>query len=594
MKKTRWTHGVLWGLMAGACLLPGCSGGEDGPKALEERGVVKIRAVVDDGSRASDTDWETSDKIGVSNDRDLVNKAFVTKKGDGNFESADGDAVKITGSSKVTFSAFYPYNQAVTENNKTIPVHVADSQGAYTSNPSEVNLMAAEPVQADVDNPEVLLHFRHKMTKVALKFVDQSGLLNTENCEITYTLENVATSGNFDTEAGVVTASQDKASVKAPTTKLNTLSGVFLPPVSGGNRDEVTIRVEVKQKSNIRSRADITDTYTAKVTPALVEDTQYNYTLTFKYGDDMDVSTSTITGMTTADGDTTMKGDGDTPGTGTGTGTGTGQGGTSGTIGSTDWSQAQVGDYLLADGSYLPNATTFTDDTKAQVRAIIYYLPSTDAEKATLTSNGYPYTNGLAIATQVVNTRTFSDNTAYSGCFFSSRVGGSVTFGDVLDVYDNEGLKDPSTEGDNLPNSLFGWNNTKIWRLVANSSNTTWKKAGNWAIRAVDEYASVAPFDATATVSGWYLPSNGEMNKVTANISLISRAATAVGGKVDSTHNNTISQADTFYWTSDSQDPTHQWCSNLDQDVFTVKVIRHPASSSSDGYRGMFLLSVNF
>lgn len=589
-------------------VLPSCSHDDDGPSARQKKGEVRITAYVGElNSRATEANWEANDQIAVSNDKGVSNKPYTTTAGDGNFAADDGKTIVIEGSDSVTFTAFYPYTSTINENTTKVPVSVTESSSdTYTSDPGKVDMMAADAVTANAVDPDVAFKFTHRMTRIALKFQDTSPdslKLDPNKCLITYSIEGAATDGEFDVKTGVVTANAGSTNKKVTVdgVRLEQVSPVFLPPTATSNNTPLTIKVSVKKNGASQapgSRADDpVANYTATVTPQLLADHQYNFTLTFKYGDQMVVSSSTISGMS-SDGGSTINMTGGGSGSGNsgdnGGGTGTG-GGTGSNPGGGSASSAQVGDYLLSDGTILSKTTDLSADPalKARVRAVVYYVPADQAARDLLTANKYPYNNGLAIAINPVDVSTFTDDPSEDGAFFSSK-NGTVSLQAAAANFPQWIV--PQSEGDNGTFEYLGYNNTQLWIAISQDANTQWKNAGDNVKKAVDVYTSASAFDSGANVSSWYLPCMKETEDITANITELNNSITAAGGNLQSFPYGSPTSG-CYYWTSDGYNTEKEYISTLNAQVLSPNYAYRNTKGASDSSayrRGWFQLSVAF
>ena len=127
-------------------------------------------------SRATDTDWEAGDEIGVymQNADDATPYLNANVKYANSDENKDGftseTPITYPGGdvTQVNFMAVYPYSENVTDGNYTFTLgnDLSDNDIMYASSPS---------VEAGTNN--VGLTFKHKLSKIVLNIKDESGSL---------------------------------------------------------------------------------------------------------------------------------------------------------------------------------------------------------------------------------------------------------------------------------------------------------------------------------------------------------------------------------------------------------------------------------
>lgn len=187
--KTIFNKALLYGTLM-TLLAASCTNDED--SSTEKRIAIRVSAGVSaDGTqtRAAGNAWNENDVIGISM-IDPQNGAVwspynnydYTTGGDGNFSPTGTDKIiylPVQGE-KVTFKAYYPY-KTDTPDNLLLPVSVKSQTSL-----ADLDLMTAEHLSGtSIDDPNVKLHFYHRLAKVIVDLTtDETGLIDLKDCKL--------------------------------------------------------------------------------------------------------------------------------------------------------------------------------------------------------------------------------------------------------------------------------------------------------------------------------------------------------------------------------------------------------------------------
>lgn len=187
--KTILSRAVLCGTLV-TLLAASCTNDTD---SNDKRVAIRVSAgVASSGvqTRAVNNTWNENDVIGISmiNPKGgtvmspYTNYDYVTN-GDGNFSPVQ--AAKIiylpADGETVSFKAYYPYHKETPEN-LLLPVSVKNQNSL-----ADLDLMTAEHVSGtSIDDPNVKLHFYHRLAKVIIDLTtDDTGLIDLKDCKLT-------------------------------------------------------------------------------------------------------------------------------------------------------------------------------------------------------------------------------------------------------------------------------------------------------------------------------------------------------------------------------------------------------------------------
>lgn len=240
-----------------------------------------------------------------------------------------------------------------------------------------------------------------------------------------------------------------------------------------------------------------------------------------------------------------------------------------------DYSKAELGDYITTDGKLIDGdaASRLTDEIKAQIVAVVFWTPKQTTSEGRITPASleddkimrveHPYcTHGLAVA---LKNATYNDSERMA---WQDPYESVAAFQNGDDKFNPEKTKFKSiVSGDGAEdpmNYILGYQNTVVLRAY----NTYCKensKSDNIVIpvAAIDEFA--ATHSAPANSTGWFLPSPKELHilcyKDVDNIAdsnnggtdtrdIINSSLTAVGG--DGLKNE-------LYWSSGEDNIYNAW-----------------------------------
>lgn len=200
-------------------------------------------------TRATDNNWNVNDHIGITM-LDAADGHVVTPYNNYNYTTPDGSIhfspateenimyFPVDGS-EVTFRAYYPYSSKLPAD-MLYPVSVADQ-----SSLSDLDLMTAEHISGtSKDDPDVRLHFYHRLAKVLFDLTFEDEALSLEGA--TFKVKGLKTAGSYDIlKEELDTDNESGADISIPIHKNgNAYAGtsIFLPREAGaGVTFEVTL-----------------------------------------------------------------------------------------------------------------------------------------------------------------------------------------------------------------------------------------------------------------------------------------------------------------------------------------------------------------
>ena len=138
----------------------------------------------DDPQSSGSTGFSTDDKIGITGGK-YTNIPYTYREG--GFQPYN-TAIVFTNSNPVTFSAYYPYDENVTEGQKKIDFLYANGAEASSARPA-ISFTGEKA-------------FSHAMSKVTIKFVAGSDISFNNIRPNEFTLSNLKLKGTFDTSNG--------------------------------------------------------------------------------------------------------------------------------------------------------------------------------------------------------------------------------------------------------------------------------------------------------------------------------------------------------------------------------------------------------
>lgn len=558
---------ILFASMA-ALIMSSCSSNEFDFGGSDAGSKLQVSASIHElQTRAHETSWDANDAIGVSDADKNTNVKYVTTSGDGVFTS--DKVIYLLGDESHDFTAYYPYNESVTAENKIITF---DKPADYMYGTAS----------ATRQNPNASFTFTHKMSELSFTVTDGTSTNSSSakawtraegnettgsgssTASSTITLHNVVLNGTFDTSNGTVTPGDKKGNLTISFTP-GQKSSFLLPPQSfeGGN-----VKISVNHNGKTFGGTLSLD----KTTEG--NDIQYGLTINKENQQTaLAISSKTITGWTPVD------------------------------KGNQDLAEKEaenvleIGDFLLNDGSVVDKGydlSKLTDSKK--VVGVVYYVgnpqPSvlyngtyTEAQDI-LKAEAPKATHGLAIAINNGNdgnvARMFANlKYDYTKSWFT---------------VDNETSKSyiKTTISITTAGTQFlGYNNTAVIEKVGDNTdetNTEGVKTGS------SEFTKILTAFRTAnTVSNcskWYLPSYAELKQIQDNYDAISTSITKANGSLKQFSDFTTNATDKFYWSSDLRSGQYAWISPLcktgveENDLYISRI--------SNNYKGYFRFAIAF
>lgn len=274
MKSTKY---IL--IAAAAMTLAACSS-ENEPVAQGNGEAAKVFAGIGAvQSRATGTDWDANDIIGISGTSDdarttFTNVAHKTVNGDGNFIPAN-KGIYFKGPAEVTFNAYYPYDT----NGGTVTASTTDQTPAKQKS---FDFLWAEGAKASRANPTLSFTganaFAHKMTRLVINIVtDPNAGFEAEDVTTgTYYLNGLKHEGSFDTTTGetgatgAAVADWQISATPSDNNNVRTYDMILFPQ---------TLSEALEFKGVIDGQTFVNGT---SIKPDLKAGTSYSYTITLK------------------------------------------------------------------------------------------------------------------------------------------------------------------------------------------------------------------------------------------------------------------------------------------------------------------------
>lgn len=525
----------------GALALASCSHDEYTGPDYQGGKLVVNGAINEVATRANNASWDADDAIGLSSSAGHSNVRHTTP-GDGSFTAAQN--IYVLGAGETTFTAYYPYNETVTEDLPEI---------AFTE--PEDYMWAS--TTATRENPNANFRFTHKMAKLSFKISDSSGAAPAGS---TISISGLVVSGKFNTLTGEVTPDATKGTLSKNFEVPATVD--FIVPVQPLSND-ITVIIGYDGK-----------TFGGTVSnKQLAESTQYNYTIDMNGQDPasrLSISSATISDWTQSEG------------------------------GNVDMEEKEpergenvleVGDFLLSDGSTLDKNDPAFAKYKSQIVGVVYYvgnpqpsyLYSYNDTQDVLKKDAPGATNGLAIA---INNANGGNSARFASAKYS--------FSDWLSNEANPQSGNFINLNLNLTKvgeRMLGYNNTKV--IAAATAEVGGSSTGTGAEDLLDLIAAYNTANKVTNASEWYLPSYAELAAVISNLGAVQASVDKAGGTLtvfdDFAKDNSN---DTFYWTSDLRGTTYTWGSPLKalEDANNILYI----TRNTNSYKGYFRLSIAF
>lgn len=553
---------ILFASMA-ALIMSSCSSNEFDFGGSDAGSKLQVSASIHElQTRAHETSWDANDAIGVSDADKNTNVKYVTTSGDGVFTS--NNVIYLLGNESHNFTAYYPYNESVSAENKTITF---DEPADYMYGTAS----------ATRQNPNASFTFTHKMSELSFTVTDGTSTNSSSakawtraegnettgsestTASSTITLHDVVLNGTFDTSDGTVKAGDKKGDLTISFTP-GKKSSFILPPQSfeGGN-----VKISVNHNGKTFGGTLSLD----KTTEG--NDIQYGLTINKENQQTaLVISSETITGWTPVD-----KGNQDL-------------------AEKEAENELEIGDFLLNDGSVVDKAYDLSKITAAgkTVVGVVYYVgnpqPSTlynyAEAKDILKAEAPDATHGLAIA---IN----NGNDGNVARMFTAKYDYSTWFKD--NETSNSYIKTTMSTG-NAGTQFLGYNNTAVIEKVGDNTdetNTEGVKTGS------TEFTNIlTAFRAANTVrncSKWYLPSYAELKQIQDNYTTISESITKANGSLQQFTDFATNATENFYWSSDFRSSSLAWISPLSE---TADGVALTITRISNDYKGYFRFAIAF
>lgn len=563
---------ILFASMA-ALIMSSCSSNEFDFGGSDAGSKLQVSASIHElQTRAHDTSWDANDAIGVSDADNNTNVKYVTTSGDGVFTS--DNVIYLLGDENHSFTAYYPYNESVSAENKIITF---DEPADYMYGTAS----------ATRQNPNASFTFTHKMSELSFTVTDATSTNSSSakawtradgddttgsgstTASSTITLHDVVLNGTFDTSNGTVNAGDKKGDLTISFTP-GKKSSFILPPQSfEGENVKISVNYNGKTYGGTLSLDKTTEG----------NDIQYGLTINKENQQTaLAISSKTITGWTPVE-----KGNQDL-----------------------EEKEAEnvleIGDFLLNDGSVVDKAydlSKLTDGKK--VVGVVYYVgnpqPSvlyngtyTEAQDI-LKAEAPEATHGLAIAINNGNdgnvARMFTAEYNYLTSWFTDANETSKSY-----IKTTISITKAGTQ-------FLGYNNTAVIEKVGDNTdetNTEGVKTGS------SEFTNILTAFRTAnTVSNcskWYLPSYAELKQIQENYAAISESITKASGSLKQFSDLVIDTKDTskttdkFYWSSDLRGGKLAWISPLCETE--VEVDKLSIARNTNSLKGYFRFAIAF
>lgn len=556
---------ILFASMA-ALIMSSCSSNEFDFGGSDAGSKLQVSASIHElQTRAHETSWDANDAIGVSDADKNTNVKYVTTSGDGVFTS--DNVIYLLGDESHSFTAYYPYNESVSAENKTITF---DEPADYMYGTAS----------ATRQNPNASFTFTHKMSELSFTVTDGTSTNSSSakawtraegnettgsgssTASSTITLHDVVLNGTFDTSNGTVTPGDKKGDLTISFTP-GQKSSFLLPPQSfeGGN-----VKISVNHNGKTFGGTLSLD----KTTEG--NDIQYGLTINKENQQTaLAISSKTITGWTPVE-----KGNQDL-----------------------EEKEAEnvleIGDFLLNDGSVVDKAYDLSKITAAgkTVVGVVYYVgnPQPSAlyknyeDKDILKAEAPAATHGLAIAINNGNegnaARMFADinvKYAYANWFTNNETSNSY-------ISTTMNTTKAGTQ-------FLGYNNTAVIEKVGDKTDETSTegvKTGSSAFTSI--LTAFRTANKVSNCSKWYLPSYAELKQIQDNYSAISTSIIKASGSLQQFTDFATNATDKFYWSSDLRGGSNAWISPLSETKDGVNLY---ITRNSDDYKGYFRFAIAF
>lgn len=196
-------------------LLAGCSNdvketdiqftGESGAK-VSFSAVINNHEASDLLTRATETNWEVEDSVGITCGTEQVNIQYKYR-GNGLFAAKGGNAEEIwvLGSGEYDVVAYAPFSGTSGEEQPLLEVNTTSDYQATAKERAKIDFLFAKG-KATSQTPNVTLAFNHVMSRIRLEFQAGEGV---ELADITCYLIGLKNSGTFNPRTGETTVTTD-------------------------------------------------------------------------------------------------------------------------------------------------------------------------------------------------------------------------------------------------------------------------------------------------------------------------------------------------------------------------------------------------
>lgn len=212
--------------------LASCSGDMEDAPLNSARELRVFCSYPGSASKATDTNWEAGDCIGVTGNgaaNILYNFADGTS-----FSSPEG--IRIEKGDASVFTAYYPYASGLAD-------------GAFIdfdiTNQKDVDFLWAE---AEASEGAVNFVFSHMMSKLTVKLVDKDKQYDgSADLKITVRLKDQVLDGKFNVATGEVIPGSSKGSIEQVIYSFDSMASFIIPSYpEGTNADKIMIEIEVE------------------------------------------------------------------------------------------------------------------------------------------------------------------------------------------------------------------------------------------------------------------------------------------------------------------------------------------------------------
>lgn len=340
----------------------------DEPGLLPESAPAAFSAQIGQSvSRASGTQWDAGDAIGISGVSGTMtysNVEFVTSSGDGNFTS-EGDIIYYQTTDPVTFTAYYPYSEAL------------GADGIINASTADQTQLPAfdflwSQASGNYAAPAVNFIFTHRMSKINIAFTNGN---DVDLSDLTFSIDGLVLDGTFDTATG-----EAKAAANGSTASLTA-------SLIAESKASLIVFPQSAEKLTVTATAEGQQYFCTLSPGALVAGNAYTFNISVKKTE-MTVTGCTITPWAdggNTDGDAILPPPAPLPYTG-----------------------VKVGDYMLSNGECV-TPSEMTEKFQKQAIGIVVYLFKGNEDKinssvrSTLAEQGVDTPHGYVMALKNAN-----------------------------------------------------------------------------------------------------------------------------------------------------------------------------------------------